>query len=153
MGADNNLTAGDAMLLLTWLLVVALVVPSMALDNGLARTPPMGWLSWERFRCNTDCVNYPEDCIRYCDVRHCYDILATSFPAFSRLISMSYLNTLMFRRNDSLPFKSMNDDLKLYQNHSKNYNIETNAVHVLQTLPEQTKYCINLFLSTFAQDK
>ena len=36
----------------------------LSLENGLARTPPMGWMSWERFRCNTDCVNYPEDCIR-----------------------------------------------------------------------------------------
>lgn len=35
-----------------------------ALDNGLARTPPMGWLSWERFRCNTDCENDPDNCIR-----------------------------------------------------------------------------------------
>lgn len=43
--------------------MVVLVSPSLCLDNGLARTPPMGWLSWERFRCNTDCVNYPEDCI------------------------------------------------------------------------------------------
>ncbi|OON20818.1 alpha-galactosidase, partial [Opisthorchis viverrini] len=34
-----------------------------ALENGLARTPPMGWMSWERFRCQTDCVQYPEDCI------------------------------------------------------------------------------------------
>ncbi|XP_017005634.2 alpha-N-acetylgalactosaminidase isoform X2 [Drosophila takahashii] len=33
------------------------------LDNGLAKTPPMGWLSWERFRCNTDCVNDPDNCI------------------------------------------------------------------------------------------
>lgn len=23
----------------------------------------MGWLSWERFRCTTDCKNYPDDCI------------------------------------------------------------------------------------------
>ena len=23
----------------------------------------MGWLSWERFRCNTDCDNDPEFCI------------------------------------------------------------------------------------------
>jgi len=23
----------------------------------------MGWMSWERFRCNTDCVNDPENCI------------------------------------------------------------------------------------------
>lgn len=36
---------------------------TLALDNGLARTPPMGWLSWERFRCNTDCKNDPDHCI------------------------------------------------------------------------------------------
>jgi hypothetical protein len=36
-----------------------------ALDNGLAKTPPMGWMTWERFRCNIDCVNDPENCIRY----------------------------------------------------------------------------------------
>lgn len=34
-----------------------------ALDNGLALTPPMGWLSWERFTCITDCKNDPENCI------------------------------------------------------------------------------------------
>merc|ERR1719278_95248 len=34
-----------------------------ALNNGLARTPPMGWMSWERFRCNTDCDNDPDNCI------------------------------------------------------------------------------------------
>lgn len=33
------------------------------LDNGLGKTPPMGWLHWERFRCNTDCENDPENCI------------------------------------------------------------------------------------------
>lgn len=38
---------------------------SNALDNGLALTPPMGWLTWERFRCNTDCTNDPENCIRF----------------------------------------------------------------------------------------
>lgn len=36
-----------------------------ALDNGLALTPPMGWLAWERFRCNTDCANDPYNCIRW----------------------------------------------------------------------------------------
>lgn len=34
-----------------------------ALNNGLALTPPMGWLSWERFTCTTDCKIYPDDCI------------------------------------------------------------------------------------------
>lgn len=38
---------------------------TQALDNGLARTPPMGWLSWERFRCNVDCEKDPENCIRW----------------------------------------------------------------------------------------
>jgi len=23
----------------------------------------MGWLAWERFRCNTDCINDPHNCI------------------------------------------------------------------------------------------
>lgn len=35
----------------------------ITLENGLARTPPMGWLAWERFRCNTDCKNDPDNCI------------------------------------------------------------------------------------------
>ena len=73
------------MLLLAALLTMADL--SSALDNGLARTPPMGWLAWERslhpnkksqiifssklcckpfygrFRCNTDCENDPHNCI------------------------------------------------------------------------------------------
>ena len=36
---------------------------AFGLENGLARTPPMGWLAWERFRCNTDCANDPHNCI------------------------------------------------------------------------------------------
>jgi len=53
-------------LLYTLTLLVAiclLAVPTSSLDNGLARTPPMGWLSWERYRCDIDCVNDPENCI------------------------------------------------------------------------------------------
>lgn len=36
---------------------------SGALDNGLARTPTMGWLHWQRFMCNTDCSSDPHNCI------------------------------------------------------------------------------------------
>lgn len=36
-----------------------------ALNNGLALTPPMGWMSWQRFRCIIDCDLYPDECIRY----------------------------------------------------------------------------------------
>ncbi|KAI2656930.1 Alpha-galactosidase A [Labeo rohita] len=44
--------------------LVSLLVPVSALDNGLALTPTMGWLHWERFMCNTDCDADPQNCIR-----------------------------------------------------------------------------------------
>uniref|UniRef100_A0A0B7BCH9 Alpha-galactosidase n=1 Tax=Arion vulgaris TaxID=1028688 RepID=A0A0B7BCH9_9EUPU len=42
---------------------VTLMATSTALNNGLARTPPMGWLSWQRFRCDIDCQDDPANCI------------------------------------------------------------------------------------------
>ena len=36
-----------------------------SLDNGVAITPPMGWMNWERYLCNVDCDKYPDTCIRY----------------------------------------------------------------------------------------
>ncbi|XP_046432535.1 alpha-N-acetylgalactosaminidase isoform X2 [Neodiprion fabricii] len=47
-----------------WCAVVLIAKFTAGLENGLVRTPPMGWLSWERFRCNTDCKNDPDNCIR-----------------------------------------------------------------------------------------
>ncbi len=44
-------------------LLMLCAVSTQALDNGLARTPPMGWLIWERFRCNIDCKNDPNNCV------------------------------------------------------------------------------------------
>ena len=41
----------------------AFAPPVVALDNGLARTPPMGWLAWERFRCDLNCKTDPANCI------------------------------------------------------------------------------------------
>ena len=48
-----------------WLtLIISTLLPAVqCLDNGLALTPPMGWLAWERFRCITDCVTDPDNCI------------------------------------------------------------------------------------------
>ncbi|KTG40241.1 hypothetical protein cypCar_00037352 [Cyprinus carpio] len=43
--------------------VLALCKAAYALENGLMRTPPMGWLAWERFRCDTDCLTDPDNCI------------------------------------------------------------------------------------------
>eukprot|EP00069_Balaena_mysticetus_P016759 bmy_10085T0 len=34
-----------------------------ALDNGLAMTPTMGWLHWERFMCNVNCQEEPDSCV------------------------------------------------------------------------------------------
>jgi alpha-galactosidase len=34
------------------LLILVVVLPSFAIDNGLGKTPPMGWNSWNRFGCN-----------------------------------------------------------------------------------------------------
>lgn len=39
------------------------ILGAMALDNGLSRTPTMGWLHWERFLCNLDCWEEPDSCI------------------------------------------------------------------------------------------
>lgn len=44
-------------------LLLALTSLTVALDNGLMRTPPMGWMAWERFRCDIDCFDDPENCI------------------------------------------------------------------------------------------
>ncbi|KAJ8298167.1 hypothetical protein KUTeg_024698 [Tegillarca granosa] len=54
---------------MSWKLAVLVlllnVVIIRTLDNGLARTPPMGWMQWQRFRCNIDCVNDPHYCVRF----------------------------------------------------------------------------------------
>ena len=38
--------------LCAFFLLILCVAPASALDNGLARTPPMGWNSWNKFACN-----------------------------------------------------------------------------------------------------
>ncbi|XP_008582893.1 PREDICTED: alpha-galactosidase A [Galeopterus variegatus] len=44
-------------------LVLWAVHGAKALDNGLAMTPTMGWLHWERFMCNLNCQEEPDSCI------------------------------------------------------------------------------------------
>eukprot|EP01048_Picozoa_sp_COSAG05_P028350 COSAG05_NODE_8746_length_675_cov_1.644097_1_plen_111_part_10 len=44
------------------LLALHAAAPSW-LDNGQALTPPMGFMSWQRFRCNVDCAHDPNNCI------------------------------------------------------------------------------------------
>uniref|UniRef100_A0A3B4X814 Alpha-galactosidase n=1 Tax=Seriola lalandi dorsalis TaxID=1841481 RepID=A0A3B4X814_SERLL len=59
--------------------LLVLVSLTVALDNGLLRTPPMGWMAWERFRCDVDCKDDPENCIsKVSKVRLCS--LSSRFP-------------------------------------------------------------------------
>ncbi|XP_003264870.1 alpha-N-acetylgalactosaminidase [Nomascus leucogenys] len=50
-------------MLLKTVLLLGHVVQVLMLDNGLLQTPPMGWLAWERFRCNINCDEDPKNCI------------------------------------------------------------------------------------------
>jgi hypothetical protein len=40
-----------------------LVVVVASAYAKLSLTPPMGWMSWEIFRCEIDCTAYPNSCI------------------------------------------------------------------------------------------
>ena len=42
--------------------VFFLPATTVALENGVARTPPMGWLSWQRYRCHMNCTEDPDNC-------------------------------------------------------------------------------------------
>ena len=48
----------------------------LAENNGVARTPPMGWNSWNHFACQTNCTADPLNCIRYTPLS---SFLLTSF--------------------------------------------------------------------------
>lgn len=45
------------------LAIISLQYNVNGLDNSLALTPPMGWMSWQRYRCIIDCETYPTECI------------------------------------------------------------------------------------------
>ena len=38
-------------------------MPILIFPFSLNRT--VGWMDWERFRCNINCIKYPNDCIRW----------------------------------------------------------------------------------------
>ena len=74
-------------MLLRVLIVVA--ARAAALNNGLARTPPMGWMTWERFRCEIDCDADPDNCISEQLIKSHADILAA--PEW-RSLGYQYIN-------------------------------------------------------------
>jgi hypothetical protein len=46
-----------------WVILLSHYAPVSALDNGVGRTPMMGWMAWIRFRCNINCEDDPDNCI------------------------------------------------------------------------------------------
>ncbi len=50
-------------LLSSVLLSITYFPMAFALNNGLARVPPRGWMSWVHFECNTDCETDPHNCL------------------------------------------------------------------------------------------
>jgi alpha-galactosidase len=60
------------------LLLGALVVPGEALQNGAALTPPMSWLSWQRYRCAIGCNDSTsKDCFNERLIRETADALVS----------------------------------------------------------------------------
>lgn len=46
-----------------WLFLLSNVPLTTGLNNGLGLTPPMGWMSWVRYACETNCTLFPKGCI------------------------------------------------------------------------------------------
>ncbi|XP_048370346.1 alpha-galactosidase A [Sphaerodactylus townsendi] len=63
VGGSRRGDRSRAGLLVLIVAVLQAACPAEALENGLARTPPMGWLHWERFLCQIDCSHDPRQCI------------------------------------------------------------------------------------------
>ncbi|KAH8283211.1 hypothetical protein KR054_011945 [Drosophila jambulina] len=70
------MTAANFSLLMARLLaLITFISFADGLENGLARTPPMGWMPFERFRCVTDCARFPRDCISEMLIKRTADLL------------------------------------------------------------------------------
>eukprot|EP00912_Choanoflagellata_sp_UC4_P001434 UC4_evm6s893 len=48
------------------LIILGIIITNIdnviARDDGLLK-PPLGWMSWEVFGCERDCINYPDSCV------------------------------------------------------------------------------------------
>lgn len=77
------------MKLITWHVIIFLISGEVfALNNGLARIPPMGWISSQRFGCNVDCHAYPNDCVSEQLIKSTVDAMLSrgSFAGYKYII-------------------------------------------------------------------
>lgn len=56
---------------------LAMLPAAWGLDNGVGRTPMMGWMAWIRFRCNIACDADPDNCISERLVKSMADAMVT----------------------------------------------------------------------------
>ncbi|CAI2731942.1 unnamed protein product [Schistosoma spindalis] len=49
----------------------------MCLDNGLAKTPPMGFNTWQQFGCQVNCRDYPNNCLNENAIKRTADKLVS----------------------------------------------------------------------------
>ncbi|CAB0010582.1 unnamed protein product [Nesidiocoris tenuis] len=61
------------------ILILWNIMEVTALNNGLALTPPMGFNTWERFRCTVNCELYPDGCINENLIKKTADILSKDY--------------------------------------------------------------------------
>ena len=75
---NNNKNAMDHAHVFLNLIVLFLfcISTSYGLDNGVGRTPPMGWMAWERFRDVVDCTSFPDRCVSEKLIKEHIDILS-----------------------------------------------------------------------------
>ena len=55
----------------------------------IAQTPPLGWLSWQHYRCNRDCTADPDNCFSEKMIRRTADLMVSEGYAAA---GYSYLN-------------------------------------------------------------
>ncbi|CAK9297102.1 unnamed protein product [Gordionus sp. m RMFG-2023] len=53
----------DHMLILSYVYFFTYISIASSFKNDISSTPPMGWMAWGKFMCNTDCIKYPNACI------------------------------------------------------------------------------------------
>lgn len=119
-------------LLLVMLLGLSMVGLGSGLDNGLALTPPMGWLSWERFRCETDCKTFPDSCIRSGNNIVCFILICQRFWwfMFTSSVQTNKIKKIILFFIMALLVSSIAINCNLYQFYIKGIPVHSEAMFV-----------------------
>ena len=90
--------------LLAALVAAATALPDTKAGEGptptLAATPPMGWLSWQRYRCNRNCEEDPDNCFSEELIKRTADLMVSEGYKDA---GYEYVNLGTFRFTGSLP--------------------------------------------------